>query len=145
MSTLRAGLMKFVSTGVSDPEHGLPSLNGRHRRRAYLPSGARHRPIGLHARHESELDHVATRAGVRAEVLAGAHLGAVLQYYCLCHRYLYQCSHQEEEVGCFEEEGTCLSLLHARLLHIFAEGITTNAIYSSTALRRGEEHVWQAR
>jgi len=108
--------MKFVTTGVSDPKHSLPRLNGHHRRRPYFPSSARHRPFGLHARHESELDHVSTRLGVRAEVLAGAHLGAVLQYYFLRHRHIYQCAHEEEEVGCFEEKGTSSFLSNLRLL-----------------------------
>ncbi|KAK5160294.1 hypothetical protein LTR16_012348, partial [Cryomyces antarcticus] len=66
---------------ITNPELGLPCIDGYHRRRAHLPSGTRYRQGRIHACHEDQLGDFTGRVGVCAEVLAGADLGALLQYH----------------------------------------------------------------
>lgn len=52
------------SPGLAHPEHRLPVLDGGHRGRAHHSPGPRHRPRGIHARHEGQLDHLADCPGL---------------------------------------------------------------------------------
>lgn len=70
-----------------------------------MASDPSHGASGFHARHESELDHLAHRARIRTEVLARASLGPLLQLCRLCHWHLHQHAHQEEETGSVTKEG----------------------------------------
>lgn len=93
------------SIGVADPELRIPRLHGHHRRRKDIPSGQGYSQGGFHASHESQLDHITSRSGVRAEVPARTDVGALFQHCGIRHRDLHQCAHEEEEAGCIEEEG----------------------------------------
>lgn len=93
------------SSGRTHPEHSLPRLHGRHRRRKDLPPDQSDRQSRLHACDESELGRLALGIGLCPEVPARAYLGAFLQHPFLCHRHLDQFSDEEEEASGIEEEG----------------------------------------
>ena len=69
----------------ANPEFYLPCLHGCHRGRQDLPPDQGYRSSGFYARYEGQLDHLTSGLGIRPEVPAGAHLGAILQHYFICH------------------------------------------------------------
>lgn len=105
MEMLWDTLTKVRLPGVSDPKFRVPRIHGHYCRGKDVPPGQGYRQGRLHASHEGQLDYLATCPGICAEVPARAYVGAFLQHYSLRHWNLYQRSYQEEEAGCFEEEG----------------------------------------
>lgn len=91
--------------GFTHSEYSLSDLDGNHRRRPNIPSSPSHRQGRVHARHEGQLDHLAVGLGVCPEIPPRAYMGSFLQHRGLCDWDVHQCTYQEEEVGCIEEEG----------------------------------------
>ena len=69
----------------ANPELRLSCIHGRHRRRQDLPPDSSYRQSRVHARHESQLDHVTVGFGVRSEILTRTNMGSVFQHHCFGH------------------------------------------------------------
>lgn len=65
---LRVACSLSLPPGCAYPKYCLSGLDGRYRWRTNLASSPCHRPCGLHACHESQLDHVSIGPGLRPKV-----------------------------------------------------------------------------
>ena len=100
----------YAVIDCTNPEFGLSDFNGDYCRSSHIPPSSCYHSRRLLAGDEGELDYVPARIGICAEVPPGANLGTVLQHRRIRHWYIYQCSYQEEEACCVEEEGRCSTL-----------------------------------
>ena len=69
----------------ANPELRLSCIYGRNRRRQDLPPDSSYRQSWVHARHESQLDHVADGFGIRSKILTRTNMGSVLQHHRFRH------------------------------------------------------------
>jgi hypothetical protein len=113
-SHMRNMLLMLVAD-LSNPKQRLSHCHGHHRRCPHLASNPRHGSSWLLARHESELDHFSSMPGICPGLPSARDLGAVLQLCVVRHRNLRQLPHQEEAIGCSEEEALRLGRQWRRL------------------------------